>query len=149
MIETKYAESVQGIKEEWFVDNSNNWYNYIMQLPTELKITYLVVVLHNQVFNGGFHQYFINGYGQFSKATINALLEIKAINKAELLEKALKLVSADIDNDAIFRKKLLNKEINNLFQNDILFEPLDKLDSKYYKNEDENIEQLLGNYLQK
>ncbi|MDP1148140.1 hypothetical protein Q6256_27355, partial [Klebsiella pneumoniae] len=53
-----YSESVKGIDGEWFVSNSQQWYSYIINLPQNLQTTYLIVVLENQVLNGGFHQCF-------------------------------------------------------------------------------------------
>lgn len=147
VIEEKYAEAVSGIKEDWFKATNTKWYDYVVGLPIHLQIVYLVVVLHNQIFNGGFHQYFVNGYGQFAKETINALKIIGALKKAELLKEALKIVNEKNSSDAVFRRQLLNKEIAQLFSNDSLFAPLDKLDSAYYTDESEDLEKLLGHYL--
>jgi len=147
IIEEKYAEAVKGIKEEWFSESNTKWYDHIIWLPVQQRVCYLVVVFHNQVFNGGLHQYFANGYGQFAKETINALKTIGALKKAELLGKALQLVNSENYSDEIFRKKLLGKQIPQLFFKDDLFEPLDNLDNTYYSLENEDIEQLLGNYL--
>lgn len=147
IIEKKYAESVMGIKEEWFNTVSTKWYDYVIGLPIHLQTIYLIVVFHSQIFNGGFHQYFVNGYGQFAKETINALKIIGAFKKAELLEQALRIVNLENYSDEIFRKKLLEKQIPQLFSKDDLFEPLDNLDNIYYTDDKEDIEQLLGNYL--
>lgn len=147
IIQEKYAESIIGMKEEWFNTVSTKWYDYVIGLPIHLRITYLIVVFHNQIFNGGFHQYFVNGYGQFAKETVNALKKIGAFEKAELLEQALKVANLDDYSDSNFRNKLLEKQIPQLFHKDDLFEPLDNLDNIYYDNEKEDIEQLLGNYL--
>ena len=108
----------------------------------------MIVVFHNQIYNGGFHQFFVNGYGQFAKETINILITIGALNKAKLLKEALNFVNAENNTDAVFRKKLLEKEIKSLFIDDNLFEPLDKLDAQYYAIEKEDLEQLLCDYLQ-
>ena len=149
IVEKKYAEAVQGIKEEWFENANNKWYDYIVELPIQLRNTYLVVILHNQVFNGGFHQYFVNGYGQFAKVTINALIEIGAIQKAELLAEAFDIVNVENNAYEVFRNKLLKKEIKALFVRDDLSDSLDKLDSVYYENDVDDINQLLGRYLLK
>lgn len=149
IIEKEYAEAVKGIKDEWFTAVNEKWYNYIIGLPIHLQITYLTSVFHNQICNGGFHQYFVNGYGQFSKETINALTTIGASNKTELLKEALLKVNAENNTDSVFRKRLLGKDIKALFVNDDLFEPLDKLDTQYYANEKEDVEQLLGDYLRR
>ncbi|OQP64629.1 DMP19 family protein [Niastella populi] len=149
IIEKKYAEAVVGIKTEWFNEVNSNWYNYIMELPVDLQTTYLVVVLHNQIFNGGFHQYFINGYGQFASETIDALKRIGASKRAKNLNDAFEIVNTENDIDFVFREKLMSKEINKLFKEDDLFDPLDELDTQYYNEEKEDIEELLGNYLRK
>jgi hypothetical protein len=147
IITKKYAEAVQGINAEWFEKPDNKWYDYVINLPIQLQITYLVVVLHNQVFNGGFHQYFVNGYGQFAKETINALVEIGAFRKAELLKEALGIVNFENDNSEIFREKLITKKIKALFVGNDLDDPLNKLDDEYYDSEVEDINLLLGKYL--
>lgn len=147
LIEEKYADAVKGIKEEWFNEPNTNWYEYIIGLPIQLQFCYLIVVFHNQIFNGGFHQYFVNGYGQFAKETIEALKTIGALKKADLLEEALSIVNSDDDPDYTFRKKLLEKQIPQLFSTDVLFETLDNLDNIYYSDENEDIEQLLCSYL--
>ena len=147
LIEEKYAEAVKGIKDEWFTEPNTKWHEYVIELPIQLQICYLIVVFHNQIFNGGFHQYFVNGYGQFAKETINALQTIGAVKKADLLEEALKIVNFENYSDYTFRKNLFEKQIPQLFSKDDLFEPLDNLDNNYYTVEDEDIESLLGSYL--
>jgi hypothetical protein len=147
IIEKKYLEAVKGIKEEWFTEVTAEWYNYIIELPEDLLTTYLVIVLHNQVFNGGFHQYFVNGYGQFASETIEALERIGASKKAGYLKNAFEIVNSENDIDVVFREKLLSREIKELFIEDDLFDPLDELDTQYYNEEKESIEDLLANYL--
>lgn len=147
LIEKIYTEAVKGIREDWLNESDERWYDHIIGLPIQLQICYLVVVLHNQVLNGGFHQYFVNGYGQFAKETINALKTIGASKKAELLDEALKFVNSDNYLDEVFRKKLLKKQIPQLFSKDDLFEHLDGLDDIYYADQNEDLEQLLGSYL--
>ncbi|WP_284461225.1 DUF4375 domain-containing protein [Chryseobacterium sp.] len=149
LIERTYLESTKGIKEEWFVSEIPHWYSYIINLPAYLQITYLTVVLENQVLNGGFHQYFANGYGQFAKEAVEALIEIGAFKKSNLLDKALQIVQDENMNDVEFRKELLNKTLKKLFVTDDLYEPLESLDDVYYDIEDEDISDLLGAYLNK
>lgn len=149
LIEKTYLESTKGIKEEWFVSEVPHWYSYVVNLPKYLQVTYLTVVLENQVLNGGFHQYFVNSYGQFSKETIDALIEIGAFKKSNLLDKALNIVQDENMIDIEFRKELVNKTLEKLFVDDDLFDPLEKLDDIYYSIEDEDIAILLGDYLNK
>ncbi len=147
IIEKKYQEAVRGIKEEWLLSTNNNWYNYITSLPVLLQVTYMIVVFHNQVYNGGFHQYFVNKYGQFAKQTINFLIQIKATNKAGLLQRALLIVNNQTMPEIIFREKLLEMDLNDLFKSNKLDKKLGELDNMYYDSENEDIMQLLGNYL--
>lgn len=147
LIKKTYIESTKGIKQEWFSSDISYWYSYVVNLPKHLQVTYLTVVLENQVLNGGLHQYFVNAYGQFAKETIDALIEIGAFKKSNLLDKALNIVQGKLD-DQKFRHELSNKTLKKLFIDDDLFDPLEELDNIYYELEDEDITILLGAYLE-
>lgn len=149
LIEKKYLESTKGIKEQWFFSDVPHWYSYIINLPVHLQVTYLTVVLENQVLNGGFHQYFANSYGQFAKETIEALIEIGAFKKSNLLDKSLHIVQDASMSDVEFRKELMNKTLKKLYVDDDLYDPLEKLDDMYYDIDDEDISDLLSSYLKK
>lgn len=147
LIEKNYIKAVSGLKEVWLLPpKSNKWYEYITSLPVNEQLTYMIIVLNNQVFNGGFHQYFTNGYGQFALKTVNHLKLIGANEKADILLKAYTIVNYKNVNEQEFRIALLNKLIEKLFISDDLFSPLDKIDDEY-DNSNENIEQLLNEYL--
>lgn len=151
IIQQYFEKATLGIKNEWLIsDHANDsWYEYIVNLDLKPKVAYMLLIFHNQVYNGGFHQYFVNGYGQFAKETVECLNKIGAIKKAQLLQQALDIVNYEKNSDIMFRKKLLKKSIKALFIEDVLFESLDKLDFEYYSlDEVEDIESLLGNYLQ-
>ena len=147
LIEKFYLDASKGIKATWLENSSTKWYDYISDLPVQLKNTYIIVVLHNQVFNGGFHQYFVNGYGQFAQETITALLDIGALKRSSLLKQAYEIVNSNRIPARTFRKQLLDKQIKPLFITDELYGPLDELDNEYYNVIDEEIEELLYNYL--
>lgn len=149
LIEKYYLQSTKDLKDNWFDSDMPYWYSYIINLPEHLKITYLTVILESQVFNGGFDQYFANGYGQFAKETIDSLILIGAFKKSNLLEKALNIVKDDAITDDEFRKQLLNKTLKKLFKEDVLYESLRQLDDSYYDIEDEDVEYLLADYLRK
>lgn len=136
------------IKEDWLLNSSTDWYDYVVNLPIHLRVTYLVVVLHDQVFNGGFHQYLVNGYGQFVKETIVSLLDIGALKRSTLLETAFKMVNANNVSMEVFRKQILDKTIESLFVTDELYATLDELDIEYYNLVDEELEVLLVSYLE-
>jgi|GEM_PF-765730 len=149
-IDKSYQKAVKAIKPEWFnsFDGKELWYKNIINLRTPHKQTYLVCVLDNQVYNGGFEQYFSNGFGQFAKQTIEALAEIGAENKANILKIALDIVSNGIEDYESFRFQLLHKTIKSLFIDDNLYTPLDKLDDQYEAdNEVNDIHKLLGEFI--
>lgn len=148
LVNKVYLEAVRGIEEDWLANPNSRWYDYIVNLPIRLQVVYMIVVFHNQVFNGGFHQYFVNGYGQFVGQTIKYLKEINASEKAGLLEKALAIVNyKNLDMD-IFRHVLLNRQLDKLFVTDELFNALEELDDNYYDSKEE-IEELLNSYLER
>jgi hypothetical protein len=149
-IERTYQKISEDMSLEWF-DTINGrvveWYNYILGLPEHQRVIYEVVLLDNQVSNGGFDQYFYNRYGQFSKTTIESLLKIGAIQKADLLKQALFLVNNKNYPYDEFRRKLVSREIEELIDSNELENALDKLDDKYYSNKQEDLIELLNRYL--
>jgi hypothetical protein len=147
-IEEKYNEITERINLQWLntVESQvTEWYNYIMGLPERDRIIYEVVLFDSQVRNGGFNQYFYNGYGQFSMTTVKSLVKIGATHKASLLTKALMLVNCNNYSYDNFRKKLVAREIRELIDSDELDNALGHLDNEYYDSF-ENIISLLVNY---
>lgn len=145
LIDFAYSSAVENLKEEWLEASSAEWHNHIVNLPEKERVVYTVSILDMEVNNGGFNQYFVNGYGQFAKETIKSLELISAFKTAEILAKALDKVQNGLaDND--FRKKLLEGKIENLYDSDELEDYLTFLDDEYYQYEDD-IGKLLGNYL--
>lgn len=146
LIEKFYKEAVKDIKEDWLLPTSSKWYEHIVSLDEKSKTTYLISILDQQVFNGGFHQYFINGYGQFAQQTIIALNTIHSNEIAELLNLAYKRINKEKLDDAIFREKLLKGEIDSLYEDEKLDDYLNQLDDKYYKLNG-TLAELLGTFL--
>ena len=147
LLDFYYEAAVKDIQEEWFISNSTKWYEHIIGLPDKEKFTYLIEILDRQVFNGGFNQYFVNGYGQFVKETIEAFNMIEAYELAKIIGKAYYSVNSANYDGVIFRKKILFGEIEELYNGDEeLDKYLDSLDNKYYEYPD-NIGLLLVEYL--
>lgn len=147
LVDFYYSNAVQGIREEWLINIDENWFNYINNLPEKEKVTYHVAILDEEVANGGFNQYFINGYGQFAKDTVNSLKLIKADKSSSLVQKAYDIVNSKNMADNIFRSKLLSGKIKELYEYDsVVNNFLNELDDEYYEYED-NIAILLVNYL--
>jgi hypothetical protein len=146
LIEQTFHHATSGLKPEWFNKPSQDWYRYVTSLPVHLKITYLVSILDRQVSNGGFDQYFANGYGQFSAETISALLKINAGETAEVLIKAYSPLRELCNSDEEFRNHLLARPL-------YLLDRVNGLDDLYailddvYDTKSDNLEYLLGIYL--
>lgn len=142
-----YANSVKGLNDK-ILNDKDLWYNYINDLPRNLQVTYTIIIFHDQVFNGGLHQYFFNSYGQFAYLTIENLKLIKAFEASKILEKAVEIVNSEHYNIEEFRTKIFSRKLEKITEfDDELFDLLEKLDDEYY-NLDEDLEQLLIDYLQ-
>ncbi len=142
-----YKEAVAGLNEV-ILQDKDLWYSYVINLPIKLQIVYTTIIFHQQVFNGGLHQYFFNSYGQFAYLTVDHLKLIKAYKTAEILEKALSEVNFKQYSIDEFREKVFNRELDRIVNFDeALSEFLDKLDNEY-DSLDEDLEQLLLDYLE-
>ena len=128
------------------INLDEKWYNHITALPEKEKTVYHVAILDEEVDNGGFNQYFINGYGQFAMDTIISLNLIHANKTALILAKALHLVNQENIDNHIFRRELLLGNIERLYVDEELDDALVVLDEEYSLYRD-NLGTLLGNYL--
>lgn len=141
-----YKESIEGLNG-LILNDKDLWYSYVVNLPLNLQVVYTIIIFHQQVFNGGFHQYFYNSYGQFAYLTIENLNLIKAYKSSNLLSKALVLVNYEELNESDFRAKIFHREIQRLINfDDELCETLDILNNEY-DEVDEDLEQLMVEYL--
>ena len=146
MIDKIYENAVTGLSKD-VLNDGDKWYNYVMKLPLKEQIVYTIAILNMQVQNGGLHQYFFNGYGQFAFVTIRNLELIGANKISSILGDATKLVNyEDLEHDE-FREKVFNRNVDRLkdFENNLATE-LDKLDDRFYESMDD-LETLLVKYL--
>lgn len=147
IIDKTYSEAVKGLDDEILKD-CDTWYNYVLNLPKAQQVIYTVTLLDWQIENGGFHQYFFNSYGQFAYLTIKNLKLIEASQRADLLDSATHLVNEEYLIEDDFRHLIFNRELSKIVDfDDELFSMLNELDDKYYELEQENIIDLLENYL--
>lgn len=146
-IDEIYSEAVKRLDEEILKD-CDAWYSYVLNLPKAQQVVYTVILLHWQIENGGFHQYFFNSYGQFAYLTIENLKLIEAYQRADLLDSATHLVNEEYLIEDNFRHLIFNRELSKIIDfEDVLFSKLSELDDKYYEMEQENIIDLLSTYL--
>ncbi len=147
LINEKFDESVKGLTKA-ILSNMESWYSYVSNLPVDLRVTYTVVVLHQQVFNGGFHQYFFNAYGMFAYLTIDSLEDIKASFTKDLLKRVLDKVNDSRMDTTLFREMVFNRKLDKIVNfDDDLGDYLEKCDEEYYDS-DEDLTLLLGKYLE-
>lgn len=48
---------------ELFMIADGRWFDFVMKIAAPERFTYMILIMHNQILNGGYHQYFYNGYG--------------------------------------------------------------------------------------
>ncbi|MBP1617673.1 MAG: hypothetical protein H6Q14_1500 [Bacteroidetes bacterium] len=148
IVEKYYFESVKGI-DEAILKDQNAWYQYILNLPVAQQIVYTIVLFHSQIENGGFHQYFFNAYGQFVFLTLKNLKLIGSENRHNLLVKALEEVNNENWDEEKFRELVFTRKLDKVVNfEQKLFDYLNELDNEYYNLENEEIEELLTNYLE-
>ncbi len=146
LIDKYFQQAVKNLKEEFFL-NYELWDEYVSGLPEANKIVYLITVLHDQVFNGGFHQYFLNSYGMFSQETIVCLDKIGAKKTSALLSEVHGYVNYLKLDGPTFKKRVFDKNLDKIVNfDDELYDILDSKDDIYY-DLDEDLEKLLSNYL--
>jgi len=145
IVQKIYEKAVAGLTEE-VLENADRWYNYVLQLPTDMQIAYSVILFHNQVFNGGLHQYFFNSFGQFAYLTLENLRKIKAYHTADILQMALSRVNDKKPTVEDFRENIVKRRLEKVVNFDSELEKyLNELDRKYY-DIDENLELLLQQF---
>jgi len=148
LVSETYTKSVSGIDEN-MLNSKDDWYDYVDNLPLYQRVTYTTVIFHEQVFNGGFHQYFFNSYGQFGYLTVDSLRLIGAIKSKNLLESVLCLVNPKNMNIESFRHQVFFRKLEQIVNFDEeLGNELNYYDMRYY-NQEEDVMELLSNYLSK
>ncbi|WP_375562757.1 DUF4375 domain-containing protein [Bernardetia sp. OM2101] len=114
IVEEYYFEATKNITEEILKDH-NQWYDYVLKLEKKLQVTYTIVIFHEQVFNGGIDQYYVNSYGIFSSITIDNLRYIGSAKEADILEEVfLKLRKNYSDKE--FINKLFWSDLNEIYE---------------------------------
>ena len=120
------------------------WYQAVQELTAPEKMVYVMVKLNQTVTNGGFAEFYQASLGIFAPEIIHVLNEIKAISTAEIVASSLPVVNpAALLDDAykafVYNVKLSEEQKAQLYSQDILYDQL---------QDHENLEDLLGNYLQ-
>ena len=126
------------------IESWKDWYQVVQGLTDPEKMVYLIVKLNQTVTNGGFAEFYETSFGIFSPEIIHVLNEIKAVKTAEIISNSLPIVNPTglLDNDfkeLVFKPQLTEQQRADLYSCDIKYDQL---------QDQENLEDLLGNYLQ-
>jgi hypothetical protein len=145
LISRLYSSANQQLEDSSFdIESWEEWYNTVQKLTGPEKMVYIIVQLNQAVTNGGFAEFYENSYGIFSPEIIHVLNEIKAVQSAEIVASTLVVVNpTGLLDDAykafVFKLKLSEEQQTQLHTQDIGYDQL---------HDHENLEDLLGNYLQ-
>jgi hypothetical protein len=148
LINHVYSSSVDIDKPSAITDWStwHQWRKSTSELSSVAQMAYRVAMLHNQVENGGFIQYFDNRYGIYAYETLNDLKDIGATTAHTLLSEALTLINSKGYSGPRFFDFIYQREEDW----DAVGDVLDKLDDIYYNlSEEQNVLTLLAKYLRK
>ncbi len=145
LISRLYSSANQHLEDADFdTSNWSQWYQVVQGLTGPEKMVYIIVKLNQTVTNGGFAEFYEKSLGIFAPEIIHALHLIKAKGTAEIVDSSLPVVNpTGLLDDAykafIFDIKLTEEQRAKLYSQDVLYDQLHGV---------ENLEDLLGNYLQ-
>jgi len=122
----------------------SQWYNTVQELTDPEKMVYVIVKLNQAVTNGGFAEFYETSFGIFAPEIIHVLTEIKAVESSEIVASTLLVVNpTGILDDAykafVFKLQPTEEQKEQLYAHDVRYDQL---------QDHENLEDLLGNYLQ-
>ncbi|MEP2275631.1 MAG: DUF4375 domain-containing protein [Reichenbachiella sp.] len=132
-------ENLDFDRERW-----SPWYQAVQGLAGPEKLVYVIVKLNQTVTNGGFSEFYESSHGVFAPEIIHALNEIKAVASAEIVTDSLPIVNPTGLLDEAYKAFVFNIQLSEQQR-----EQLYALDVRYDGLQDEeNLEDLLGGYLQ-
>ncbi|MDA9266927.1 DMP19 family protein [Salibacteraceae bacterium] len=145
LISRLYSTANQQLEDANFdTENWSEWYQVVQGLTGPEKMVFVIVKLNQTVTNGGFAEFYETSYGIFAPEIIHALNEIKATASAEIVSNSLPMVNPmglldDAYKAFVFKLQLSDSQRTLLQSLDIRYDQL---------QDQENLEDLLGNYLQ-
>ena len=145
LIARLYSSADQQIEDADFDSESwSEWYQTVQGLNTPEKMVYVIVKLNQTVTNGGFAEFYEASFGVFAPEIIHVLNEIQAVTTAEIVSSSLPVVNPtglldDAYKEFIFKLQLSGQQRDELYSQDVRYDQL---------QDHENLEDLLGDYLQ-
>lgn len=145
LISRLYSSAEQNLEQtEFDTESWTKWYQAVQELTDPEKMVYVIVKLNQKVTNGGFTEFYESSFGVFAPEIIHVLNEIKAGASAEIVASSMLVVNPAglLDDDYkafVFNIQLSEQQKTQLLNQDIRYDQLQDV---------ENLEDLLGNYLQ-
>jgi hypothetical protein len=145
LISRLYSSANQHLEDSNFnVEIWSEWHQVVQGLTTPEKMVYVIVKLNQSVTNGGFSEFYESSLGIFTPEVIHVLNEIKAVASAKIVSSTLAVVNPeglldDAYKEFVFNIELTEEQQTQLYTQDIGYDVL---------HDQENLEDLLGNYLQ-
>jgi len=145
LIARLYSSADQQIEDANFdIESWSQWYQAVQKLTDPEKMVYIIVKLNQRVTNGGFAEFYETSYGVFAPEIIHVLNEIKAVATSNILASSLPVVNPtglldDAYKEFVFNIQLSEQQRAQLYSHDVQYDQL---------QDQENLEDLLGDYLQ-
>ena len=150
-------QKVKTIEQVWEIEDQNNFVAHmslyidekceygdkIGKLNKKEKVIFMTKNLEDEVYNGGFLQFFYNSSGMFSNQLVKAFQEIGATYTADICQKAVRALKRRLPKNEERREKLLDKIVDKDIEN-----ILSECDDMFYE-EKEDLVQLNYEYIMK
>ena len=138
------AADRQLLEAAYDADSWSEWYNEVQKLTGPEKMVYVVVKLNQTVTNGGFAEFYETSHGIIAPEIIHVLNEIKATASANIVASTLSIVNPTGLLDEVYKELVFTLQLSDQQK-----EELQSPDMQYDQLHDhENLEDLLGDYLQ-
>ena len=145
LISRLYISANQQLEAANFdIESWSQWYQVVQGLDGPEKMVYVIVKLNQTVTNSGFVEFYEASLGIFAPEIIFVLNEIKAVATAEIISSSLPIINPtglldEAYKEFVFNLKLSEQQKTELFSQDLRYDQL---------QDHENLEDLLGDYLQ-
>ena len=138
------AADRQLLEAAYDADSWSEWYIEVQKLTGPEKMVYVIVKLNQTVTNGGFTEFYETSHGIFAPEIIHVLNEIKATSSANVVASTLSIVNPtglldEVYKELVFALQLSDQQKEELQSPDMQYDQL---------HDHENLEDLLGDYLQ-
>ncbi|RYD54315.1 MAG: DUF4375 domain-containing protein [Sphingobacteriales bacterium] len=149
LIDHVYLQMAGNVVRDGVTDWSDfrQWKAAVASMPEPVQTTYRIGVLNIQVMNGGFIQYFDNGYGIFALDTLADYDKIQEPEYGIFLKKAIEVINTkNLGGDELAQYVYFHQYRS--VQNRIA-ERLELIDDEYYAANSESLEKSWANYLRR